>query len=92
MTLIAGWTAEKRFSRDAPFEHIHPHSDGYMVRRYAIGAVCTPVSDGGRIVLRAEEQVEKADRIGALIELAQQAPRSLSYATVRPSTPWLASC
>ncbi len=72
VTLIAGWTAEKRVSRDAPFEHIHPHSDGYMVRRYAIGAVCTPVSDGGRIVLRAEEQVEKADRIGALIELAQQ--------------------
>jgi len=57
VTLIAGWTAEKRVSRDAPFEHIHPHSDGYMVRRYAIGAVCTPVSDGGRIVLRAEEFV-----------------------------------
>src|SRR5262249_54774756 len=72
VTLIAGWASEKRVSPGAQFEHNHPQSDGQMVRRYAIGAVCTPVSDRGRIVLRAEEQVEKADRISAFIELAQQ--------------------
>lgn len=72
VTFFAGGLAEKRVNEAAALEYGHRHSDGEMVRRYAIGAVCTPVRVRGQIVLRAEEQVEKAGQISAVIEGAQR--------------------
>jgi hypothetical protein len=40
VTFIAGWLAEKRVNAAAVLEYGHRDSDGEMVRRYAVGAVC----------------------------------------------------
>src|SRR5258708_2952345 len=72
MTIIAGWLAEKRVNEAAGMEYGHPHSDGELVRRYAIAAICKPICVHGQIILRKEEQEEKADQIRAFIEASQQ--------------------
>lgn len=72
ITFTAGWVAEKIIDSTAVMEVGHPHSDGELIRRYAIGAVCTPVVINGQITLRREEQEAKADRIAALLDRAEQ--------------------
>lgn len=68
VVFFSGVLAEALVNPGAGLEASHSHSDGAMVLRYATGAVCTPVREGGQIVFRGEEVQRNINRIEALME------------------------
>ena len=67
IALFAGFQAERKVNPNAGLECGHPQSDGAVAFKYAAGAICTPVREGGLLKTKAEEVERKQDQIDAFM-------------------------